>query len=63
MPYLTRFGADAFQQPANASSAESKPPETASIPAGDPSWRILRSPEIIQSQEVGPVSASSPGFV
>ncbi len=36
MPYLTRFGADASKQPANASSAESKPPETASIPAGDP---------------------------
>jgi hypothetical protein len=35
MPYLTRFGADA-SKPANASSAESKPPETASIPAGDP---------------------------
>src|SRR6266436_4687555 len=36
MPYLIRFGADASKQPANASSAESKPPETASIPAGDP---------------------------
>jgi len=35
MPYLIRFGADA-SKPANASSAESKPPETASLPAGDP---------------------------
>jgi peptidase M48-like protein len=35
MPYLTRFGADA-SKPANANSAESKPPETASIPASDP---------------------------
>jgi hypothetical protein len=35
MPYLTRFNADA-SKPANASSAETKPPETASIPATDP---------------------------
>jgi hypothetical protein len=35
MPYLTRFNADA-SKPANASSAETKPPETASLPATDP---------------------------
>jgi hypothetical protein len=35
MPYLTRFSIDA-SKPANASSAETKPPETASIPATDP---------------------------
>ena len=35
MPYLTRFTADA-SKPANASSAETKPPETASIPATEP---------------------------
>jgi len=35
MPYLTRFNADT-SKPANASSAETKPPETASIPATDP---------------------------
>jgi hypothetical protein len=35
MPYLTRFSIDS-SKPANASSAETKPPETASIPATDP---------------------------
>ena len=35
MPYLTRFNADT-SKPTNASSAETKPPETASIPATDP---------------------------
>ena len=35
MPYLTRYNTDA-SKPANASSAETKPPETASIPATDP---------------------------
>jgi hypothetical protein len=35
MPYLTRYSNDA-SKPANASSAETKPPETASIPATDP---------------------------
>ena len=35
MPYLTRYTNDA-SKPANASSAETKPPETASIPATDP---------------------------
>jgi hypothetical protein len=35
MPYLTRFSADT-SKPANASSAETKPPETASLPATDP---------------------------
>ncbi|HEY4818481.1 MAG TPA: M48 family metalloprotease [Candidatus Acidoferrum sp.] len=32
MPYLTRYNADS-SKPANASSADTKPPETASIPA------------------------------
>jgi len=35
MPYLTRFNADT-SKPANASSAGTKPPETASLPATDP---------------------------
>jgi hypothetical protein len=35
MPYLMRYGADA-SKPTNASSAGTKPPETASIPATDP---------------------------
>jgi Peptidase family M48 len=35
MPYLTRYSTDA-SKPTNASSAETKPPETASIPATDP---------------------------
>jgi hypothetical protein len=35
MPYLTRYNNDA-SKPTNASSAETKPPETASIPATDP---------------------------
>jgi hypothetical protein len=35
MPYLTRFGVDT-SKPADASSAESKPPEPASIPPSDP---------------------------
>jgi hypothetical protein len=35
MPYLTRYNTDA-SKPANASSAETKPPETASIPPTDP---------------------------
>jgi Peptidase family M48 len=35
MPYLTRYNTDA-SKPANASSADPKPPETASIPATDP---------------------------
>jgi hypothetical protein len=35
MPYLTRYNTDA-SKPTNASSAETKPPETASIPATDP---------------------------
>jgi hypothetical protein len=35
MPYLTRYNTDT-SKPANASSAEPKPPETASIPATDP---------------------------
>jgi len=35
MPYLTRFNADT-SKPANASSAGTKPPETASIPATEP---------------------------
>jgi hypothetical protein len=35
MPYLTRYSTDA-SKPANASSADPKPPETASIPATDP---------------------------
>jgi len=35
MPYLTRYGVDA-SKPADASSAESKPPEPASIPPSDP---------------------------
>jgi hypothetical protein len=34
MPYLTRFGVDTTKQ-ASASSAESKPPETAAIPPSD----------------------------
>jgi hypothetical protein len=35
MPYLMRFNADT-SKPANASSAGTKPPETASLPATDP---------------------------
>ena len=35
MPYLTRFNADT-SKPANASSAGTKPPETASLPGTDP---------------------------
>ena len=35
MPYLTRYGVDT-SKPADASSAESKPPEPASIPPSDP---------------------------
>ena len=35
MPYLTRYGTDA-SKPSNASSAGTKPPETASIPPTDP---------------------------
>ena len=35
MPYLSRFNAGT-SKPANASSAETKPPETASLPATDP---------------------------
>jgi hypothetical protein len=34
MPYLTRFNSDA-SKPANASSAETKAPESASIPSSD----------------------------
>jgi len=34
MPYLTRYNSDA-SKPANASSAETKPPESASIPSSD----------------------------
>ncbi|HWW17014.1 MAG TPA: M48 family metalloprotease [Candidatus Saccharimonadales bacterium] len=36
MPYLTRYGSDASKPAANASSTETKPPETASIPASEP---------------------------
>src|SRR6202158_6116164 len=35
MPYLTRYNTDS-SKPANASSAETKPPETASIPPSSP---------------------------
>src|SRR2546423_7737814 len=35
MPYLMRYGAET-SKPANASSAGTKPPETASLPATDP---------------------------
>jgi Peptidase family M48 len=35
MPYLTRYSSDASKPAANASSTETKPPETASIPASD----------------------------
>jgi hypothetical protein len=35
MPYLMRYGGET-NKPANASSAGTKPPETASIPATDP---------------------------
>jgi hypothetical protein len=35
MPYLTRYGTDA-SKPTNASSAGTKPPETASIPPTEP---------------------------
>ena len=36
MPYLTRYGSDASKPAANAGSTETKPPETASIPASEP---------------------------
>ena len=36
MPYLTRYGSDASKPAANASSTETKPPETASIPSTEP---------------------------
>jgi Peptidase family M48 len=36
MPYLTRYGSDASKPAANASSTETKPPETASIPPSEP---------------------------
>jgi hypothetical protein len=35
MPYLTRYNSDT-SKPANATSTETKPPETASIPPSDP---------------------------
>jgi len=35
MPYLTRYGVDA-SKPVSANSTETKPPESASIPASDP---------------------------
>jgi hypothetical protein len=40
MPYLTRYGSDSSKPAANASSTETKPPETASIPPTEP-----KSPE------------------
>jgi hypothetical protein len=36
MPYLTRYGSDSSKPAANASSTETKPPETASIPPTEP---------------------------
>src|SRR6202790_1151410 len=36
MPYLTRYGSDASKPAAHAGATETKPPETASIPASEP---------------------------
>jgi len=61
MPYLTRYSSDASKPAANASSTETKPPETASIPRATRSPRIRQNPED-NSLGIWARERESPGF-